>query len=393
MKSFVQSSLKGFLVVASALSTLTVAVPASGAAKPLPPPKLCVDDRCVSDAASGGGAYKWNPGHYMLLDRFGNTEANRAEHLKQIDAIGKESSVRGVKLMIYWATIEKSPGDYSAGFAIIDQYLRKLAQYDKHLILSIQDRQFGGYDPSNLSPFFPSYIISGSQYGITKMKNGITARSWQQPTMDRLIAMSKAFAKRYDSHPNFEMYQTEETSVAVANGVDGYSTTVYAGQLKRLIAASRPAWKETVLRLSANFLGDDKLMADLIDYCGTYDVAVGGPDTIPNQTIQANRIFSGVTGGKDYRGKLPWVSEVQSPSLGGHEGTFTPDQLYKHAMNEVRPNYFVWYRNTWSGGSAQKWDTGILPYIRSVGGVTKSSCPSVLSGKCETSKAVSLAAQ
>jgi hypothetical protein len=377
-------SLRGIGVTAAALSTLTIAAPVFAAAKPLPPAKFCVDDRCVTENTSDdGGVYKWNPGHYMLLDKMGSTEAIRAEHFRQIDAIGKEPTVRGVKLMVYWSAVEGAPGDYSAGYAIIDQYLRKLAQYDKHLILSVQDRQFGGYDPTKLTTFFPSYIISGSQYGVTSMTNGISARSWQQPTMDRVIAMSKALASRYDKNPNFEIYQTEETAVGVRAGVDGYSSAVYLAQLKRLVSSSRGAWKNTMLRVSTNFLGDDQTMTDLINYCGTYNVAVGGPDTIPDQTIQANRIFNGVTGGKDLRGVLPFVSEVQSPSLGGHEGTFTPDQLYKHAMTEVRPNYFVWYRNTWAGGTAQKWDTGILPYIRSVKGAVKSTCPSKLGGKCE----------
>lgn len=117
-------------------------------------------------------------------------------------------------------------------------------------------------------------------------------------------------------------------------------------------------------------------MADLLSYCNTYDLAVGGPDVIPKQQIQADRLYMGGAG-KDYRGIMPWVAEVQSPSLGGHEGTFTPQQLYDSGMAR-QPSHFVWYRNTWSGGAEQKWDTGILPFIKKVGGATKTSCPASL---------------
>jgi hypothetical protein len=50
-------------------------------------------------------------------------------------------------------------------------------------------------------------------------------------------------------------------------------------------------------------------------------------------------------------------------------------------MNQMQANYFVWYRNTWQGGPDQKWDSGILPFIRSIKGATKTTCPEKL-GTC-----------
>jgi hypothetical protein len=367
------------LVLATSLTLFAIN---AFAAKPLPPSSFCVDDKCAADPVVQAQRVKWHPGHYMWLDRNNTSPEIRAMHMAQIDAIANEPTVRGVKLALYWSALETSQGDYSAGFKIIDEYLAKLKATNKYLILSVQDRQFGGYDPSptGLSAFFPPYIIS--TYGTTKMTNGVTARIWQQGTMDRLIALSKALAARYNAHPNFEMYQVEETSIAVTQGVDGYSLVNYGTQIKRLLAASRPAWSQTIVRLPTNFYGNDTQMADLLNYSNTYNVAVGGPDVIPTEFIQADRVFMGGAG-KDYRGTMAWVSEVQSPSLGGHEGTFTPSQLYTNGMQRS-PSHFIWYRNTWSGGAEQKWDTGILPFIRSVKGATKTTCPTTYAGMCSS---------
>lgn len=315
---------------------------------------------------------KWHPGHYVWLDRNNSTPEIRAEHYRQIGLLANEPTIKGIKLAIYWAHLEGAPGDYSAGFKIIDEYLAHLSKANKYLMLSVQDRAFGNYG-TNLSQYVPGYIVNGSQYGMTKMANGVTARVWQAPTTDRLIALSKALASRYEKHPNFEMYQTEETAVSVPLNTDGYTYAAHATQIKRLMTESRKVWPTTQIRLSTNFFGSDSQMLDLLKFCDTLDVVVGGPDVIPNQTIQANRLYD-----QYFKGKLIWAAEVQSPSLGGHKGTFTAQQLYDSAMKQ-NPAYIVWYRNTWSGGTAQRWDTGLLPYIRSVSGKVVSACPANVS--------------
>jgi hypothetical protein len=356
---------------------------AAEASRPKPPDNFCVNEKCAPERVPSSRAFKFNPGHYMTLDGIKHSPEIQAERFRQIDAIANEPTIKGVALWIYWADVEKTPGDYSAGYALIDAYLKKLSSVNKRLMLSVIVRHFGGYDPNNLGMFFPQYIIQDSKYGTSKMRNGITTRSWQAPTMDRLIALSRALGKRYDSNRHFEMYQIDETSVAVPLGEQGYTIDAYSVQLKRFISAARSDWPHTMLRVQTNYFGSDKQMLDLIQYCATYSVAVGGPDVIPNQTIQANSIYNGDRGGgKDLRGKLPFIAEIQSPSLGGHEGTFTPREIYEHALREVQPQYFVWLRNTYAGGPEQKWNTGILPFIRSVKGVVKSDCPTLIAGRC-----------
>jgi hypothetical protein len=206
-----------------------------------------------------------------------------------------------------------------------------------------------------------------------------------------VIDQMQAYGTRFNSDPYFEMVTLGETSMAVGQGVDGFSQVNLLAQIKRLYTASRAVWPNTSLRLAANYVGTDAQTADLIAFCAALRCAVGGPDVIPSEDIQANRVFSGGGGGTDYRGILPFVAEIQSPELGGHEGTWTPAELYYHSMNgsasaginATRPQYFVWLKNNWSGGPAQQWATGILPFIRSISGaVGSTACPRGYTNGC-----------
>jgi len=387
-------------IVLILLASTVVTDLASAAPKP---PTLCAGAAaCVAQSTTGvpsSQSIKWHPGHYAALDgmlRASNRSALMAEHMVQIEEIAREPNVAGVQLYVQWSALEgDTPGDYAAGMAMLQNYLDALAPSGKRLMVALFHVQFGGYPPDDLSLFFPSYVWKNpsGQYGTTAMRNGITSRVWQQATMDRLIHQMQAYGARFDSDPYFEMVALGETSVAIDTGVDGFSNTNLLAQFKRLYTATRAAWPRTALRLAANYVGSDGQTADLISFCVGVRCAIGGPDVIPSEDIQANRIFSGGGGGTDYRGILPFVAEVQSPELGGHEGTWTPFELYDHSMNgnasaginATRPQYFIWLRNTWSGGAAQQWSTGILPFIRSVNGaVSSTACPKGYTNGCSS---------
>jgi hypothetical protein len=168
-------------------------------------------------------------------------------------------------------------------------------------------------------------------------------------------------------------------------------------QLKRYLTETRPYLSHTQQRYHANYLGTDAMMGELIAHAASLRGTVGGPDTIPTEDIQANQVFTGDAGGIDYRGVIPFVSEVQSPSLGGHEGTFLPMDLMDHmrlgsaagspsiaGILPVWPQYVVWIYNTFtpdaavSGYQAYRWSTGILPYIQSISGAVTSGASSTL---------------
>jgi hypothetical protein len=364
------------------------------------PPQVCIDNVCTASAAPASlvapsSKRKWHPGHYVTLDgtvRRDNLASIKQAHFAQIAALASEPAVKGVQIMFMMSSLEgATAGDYTAGKALVREYLDRLAAAgNKQLMIWMVAAQFGGYG-DDLSVYFPSYIVNSPGYGLTKGSNGLYMRTWQAATMDRFIALSKALGQAFDSHPNVEMVTFGETALSIVDGTDGYSSAQVEAQQKRYLTEVRASWSTTNLRLHANYFQTDALMIDLIKHAASNGAVVGGPDVIPSEDIQANRVFTGETGGVDYRGVIPFVAEVQSPSLGGHEGSWTPEQLYNHSMygnaaagiRATQPQYFVWLGNTWSGDDTQKWASGILPFIRTINGnVYSTTCPSAIKLSC-----------
>jgi hypothetical protein len=374
---------------------------ASSADKPPPPLSVCVNGHCPTNAVSAPNGIKWHPGHYVWIPH--NTQANQ---MAAIDALSSETNVQGIELLLNWALLEGStPGDYSSGFALVDTFLAKLAslKVPKRLILGVAERSFGSPLAAGTtcgdaaSGLLPGYLVSYSGGGCVVALPGaagalsVTARFWDADVMDRLIALSLAYAKRYDANPLFEMFiGNGETAVGAPPG-SGFDQGQYNTQLKRWFDASVPAWSHTQLRLAANFGGSNAQMLDLMTYASANGgVIVGGPDPelpLPNitRTIQANQVFrAAIGGGADFRGKVPWVGEVQSMGLGTRY-TQLPAEINTYEMNTMHASYMIWMRNSWLAGAAEMWSTGILPFIQSVHGKTYAmDCPAIYKQGCNT---------
>jgi hypothetical protein len=302
---------------------------------------------------------KWHPGHYVLLPG----GATQAVHFLHIDEIAREPAIKGVQVRIWWHELERSKGSYD--FSKVDAYLKKLKSQPvpKRLVVRIMDRE---NNTTSRNGIVPSYLLSDPVYkgGLVVTKNGFAARLWEQPVMDRLIALYRAMGARYDSDNYFEGIATVETTLGFDRNVPpGYSKEALANQYKRFVSAVRPAMPRTNLFLYTNWMGSDALMAQLIQALVEPQVAAGGPDTVPGALTQGQRVWTGHLGA-DYRGLLAISSTVASAALGGHHGTFTPKQINDFAYNTLHVNYLFWVRNTWKGGSNQRWSTEILPFLR-----------------------------
>lgn len=378
---------------------------------------------------------RWHPGHYVMIDgilRSDNRTSMVPNMLSQIDQVANHSSaqyIKGIKIFMQWGFLEgATPGSYSQGLAETRQLADRCRQYGFRLALSFLHVHFNATLP-NVSAYFPAYIINESQYGITQMTNGVISRIWQQPTMDRVIAQGLAYANADNGHgvafkddPTMEWYQIDETAIGVTNGVDGFSTTATSAQYKRWMDAMRTAAPNMGLRLTANFMGAHDTMSDIIEYAVSKYCMVGGPDIIPNQGVQANKIFSGTTVAQDsslstltrpivdYRGVGSFISEVQSASMNGTKGDHSAAQIYNWAINGgvngsvttrgMNPSHVVWYKKEWEQGSSGPTDSGGIKYssarrgdsspsirdfIASISGaVGTTSCPSNWPG-CDTS--------
>lgn len=320
---------------------------------------------------------RWHPGHYLFLDGVLRPETlatKLPQFLTRITELAGQTHVKGFKVFIQAASLEGTLGDFSASISLLRQLADHCRQYGKRLWISMLHVQFGGWDPSHLEKYFPAYMLS-APYGTTLMSNGIVMRVWQAATMDRIIAQTTAILNADNGHgvlfkddPFLECMQIDETSIAVTSGTDGFSNANVATQYTRWMTAARAAAPNMQFRLTANFLSGgtdpDQIFSDLIQTAADLDVGVGGPDTIPNQSLQANRIFTGMVAlhPTDHRGVVPWIAEVQSPSMGGTKGDWTAQQLYDWMtigglaggvfQRAVQPPIIVWYDKRWEQGAS-----------------------------------------
>jgi hypothetical protein len=57
---------------------------------------------------------------------------------------------------------------------------------------------------------------------------------------------------------------------------------------------------------------------------------------------------------------LALSSAVETEELRDH----TPQEINDWAYNVLRLHHIFWVRNTWAGDASRRWDTGILPFLR-----------------------------
>lgn len=393
-----------------ALSALTVR-----AAAPNPPSNVCINGICTAatvpaTTTTSNKAVKWHPGTYVwFAPAFANDipghrldlTPQRDELLAFIDSICREASIKGIQAVAVMRALEgDTPGDYKAGFATVDAILARLAPCNKRLMLSVQTVWFSYVH----SPYdvYPAYIINTPSLGYSRGDPAdiIAMRTWQQASMDRVIALVQAYGARYNGNPNVEMITFDETSRQIKT--DGFSPENLLAQYKRLVTATRAAWPNTAIRVSANDMGALSNLADLMQHCKTYYCSVGGPDIWPGDITDANAVFVGknkmgypgigIPGNgadiyEDLRDKLPWTAEAQWQS---YNGRWSMQQLWNTPnigydpedgdfhMPSMKTRYMVWYANFVNGNAGTQWSTGILPFIRSTNGaVASTTCPSL----------------
>jgi hypothetical protein len=320
-------------------------------------------------------AFTFRPGHYVWPSgRYWTPEQQNAD-FRFIDSVSDNPHLTGFVVHVNWAYFEGAPGDYSAGFRIVDAYLNRLPP-GKHLILHVAERSFG--DPT--TNVYPPYVINNGWVSVKpadqQWAGGLTsvAKLWQTGVIDRLVALSRAYAVRYDADPRLVMF-----------GLGGAAPDDAYPQTRRWFTESKKVWTRTPLRLYADHSrADDDLLALMGHASSTVvpgGVAIGGPDPelpLPHVTrpIPANRLFRGESPAtRDLRGTVPWVGEVRETALGA-QYTETPQEIFDYFYHRMRCNYMIWLANTHVGGDAQRWPA-ILAYIDSICGRIHTGHPSM----------------
>jgi hypothetical protein len=319
-------------------------------------------------ASSVSAQVKFHPGHYLMLNGGNTLEA----HLKHIDEIGQIPSIKGVQVRIWWKQLETSKGVYD--YSRIDAYLARLARYNKRLVIRVMDRKYTTSSPSEI---MPSYMMTSAYNGgLVRTRYGYAARLWEPAVMDRMIALYRAVGARYNSHKLFEGITTEEATLALPTPFPaGYSHSALELQYERLMTRARPAMPNTALFMNANWIGNLTLASKLVQSLVEPYAAVNNSNTVPDLMSHGQRATTGGGSmGADYRGLLAIATSVEHAEMGGSSGDFTPAQIGSFAYSTLRANYVFWVRNTWSGDASQRWETGILPYLRSNPPV-RTGCP------------------
>jgi hypothetical protein len=192
--------------------------------------------------------------------------------------------------------------------------------------------------------------------------------------MDRLIDLYRRIGWRYDGNPDFEGIHTEETTLSLGSPFpSGYSWEKLENQYTRLLKRARLAMPRTNIFMGANWLGSTNLMQDFIQFLPDHRISAGSSNIIPNRINHGQRVWTGEFGA-DYRGYLAISNSIEAGELGGSSGDFTPAQINDYAYDKLHANYLFWVRNTWSGDSSQRWNTGILPFLRT-GPRIRTACP------------------
>ena len=367
---------------------------------------------------TGGGHWAWG-GFIRLTNCRAGANCGLASQIALMNDTCGEANLKGYMIRMYPQSMVDSQGVYTNGFALWDTLIAKAASCGKKIIFGIQPVVFGSI--GLCTDYFPAYICTGPTFGTTTTGSGsatkVFMRVWQQATTDEMTVWLAAYGARYNSSAVVEgLEPTLESAINVAGGADGFSYSAFVTQLMRLYTNIKPSWANTVLRFHGNYMDSVQNFNDVFGMCRTLGCAFGGPDTLPREAVQGNQIYRGCTTpktttqagcltypGRDYGApsgttvNTPTWAEVQSPELGGKEGTWTPAQLfaaattgYVPAVNPstqtwgspakaVQPTHMIWYVNKAFGTAATMWGNGtgqgILWFIRNNPSTGFSNCP------------------
>lgn len=313
---------------------------------------------------------RFHPGHLMWINRGGHS--TQSDWLTQIDGIGSEPNVKGIKLTVKWGEMESAttPGDYSAGWALVDPLISRCTSYGKVILIDIEVKTFGGV-VSNGNGVQPAYIKNNGGSAPAVRPTGVNwdgnlnacAAVWNQDVMDRFIAMEQAIAARYDTNTTVETFGFgAETATASQCSAFGFSNDKYLAQLKRCLSASRAAKPHMGIRVQANYFGSDAQMIDLFANCKANRVMIGGPDVtnFATRSVTANNIFRGDVGGFDYRQTqgMPWISEIQNYGVSVGIDITSPQKAFQAVVNGpwaqgMNSHYMSWVQS--SASSTVTW--------------------------------------
>lgn len=300
---------------------------------------------CAMFSAAAENGVKYHPGHYVAVEG--------SETLRKLKCLD-EPAIRGVNIRYRWAELEPQKDQYD--FSAVREDLAYLAARGKQLVLFFTDKTFSPKSPNPL----PEYM---RPHGVVNQEGGVSPKKWDAYLIEREIALCRALAKEFDTHPNFEGLAYQESAPSLSREglkAAGYNAEVYRDSLKRMLIGSSQAFPRSQIFWYQNFFpGKDEYRYEIAEALVPYRVVMGGPDILPYRKalITSNRIYD------EFRGKLKLFCSAQYDSYSHHkddvsngtkrpfkrgekpihpEGYVPMEQIFLYGRDQMHLNYIFW---------------------------------------------------
>jgi hypothetical protein len=307
-------------------------------------------------AAAGEGVH-----HYIFVgrDREKLAEPGFLDH-KGID---------GVQVKYTWKQLEQGKDNYVFDDVRADLALVKAK--GKKLFVQVQD--------SNFSLEFipvPKYLQqdpayhggAANQMGEDAKPYGWVARRWDPAVRERFHKLLFALGKEFDGE--IEGINLPETAIDIpSNGPrvpSGYTPETYRDGLIDTMAAMKKAFPKSTVMMYANFMpesagmGEPVLLRSLYEKAAELNVAMGGPDLLPNRKWQLLNSYPLI---HEFSKRIPMGIAVQDDNLADIDPktrkTVSVQELSEFATEYLHVKYIFW------GTQEPYYTRDVLPFLAS----------------------------
>ncbi|MEM8887340.1 MAG: hypothetical protein AAGD28_05095 [Bacteroidota bacterium] len=309
---------------------------------------LFMGSLCQGQEIKEKAELKFHPGHYVAVGP--HFDLAEIKHFER-------SGLKGVNKRYFWRTLEPEKDTYN--FSFIEEDLEYCSKNNKQLIVFLCDRAFW------IKGAMPKYLqnLEWKEEG-----GGFIPVRWDPEFLERFIAIGKAIADRFNSHPNFEGIALQETSLGMPEEVlksYDYTPTKYRDALTTILNAYSTSFSESNIFWYQNGIGGTneliRQIADSISY--RENIIMGGPDILPYRKWlrYTYKIYG------DYKDKMKLFCSAQDDSYHHHkndiryssklpvheEGYLTMEDIFMYAKEEMHVQYVFW--NYYYEGAEKGW--------------------------------------
>lgn len=287
---------------------------------------------------------KYNPGHYVTM--------YRSDGAQQMIAAIKPGVV-GMQRIYNWSELDTSK--YVNGvlvssydFSKIQADLNLLSGQGMRLIVRVSDKTFSNNYPTPQYLQDPKYTQPNQN---SNNKNGYTAVRWHPFVVARFIALLDAMGRQFDSQPYFEGIGIPETALGFSSttlNANGYTPERYRDALISTLKSASLSFPTSRVFWYMNFLVRNQgYIADIATAVAPYDVVMGGPDVLPDNSGLVNRAYPFYT---QFQGKMKLFGSIQNDSYRAlhmdrtkyKTKYWTPMEMFRYARDDLHVDYVFW---------------------------------------------------